>query len=385
MHSALQWLREQLPSMEKELAKLVEINSFTTNIDGCHAMAKQLEKLFTMEGLSATFHHPPGSAQGPHLLFCTSASGAEVSLVGHLDTVFPPGVFEGYRVDGPLRRGPGVLDMKGGLIVMAFALRALAHEGLLSSIPLRTIIVSDEEIGSPEGRTVIEENLKNTRAALIFEAGRTQDALITCRKGTGTIVAVASGKKAHAGNLHHEGVNAVWALACFVDEAQRLTDYKEGITLNVGKFSGGEVANTVPDHAEALIDLRYTSMEQGQNILARLEEAARRAEMRVPGACIQLRGGLKRQPMQRSEANLRLMRSYAPCALAEGLGTSEAPLLGGGSDACTTSALGIASLDGLGPRGNGFHTLDEQIEVATLIPKAAALVRFLAAWPTQGL
>jgi glutamate carboxypeptidase len=380
--SALLWLRERRPTAEDALAALVSHNSFTGNPEGCAAVARQLLDLLRLDGLSAELL-PSAQGHGPHLLARTDAPGPPVALVGHLDTVFPPGSFEGYRVDGALRRGPGVLDMKGGLVVVALALQALSREGLLASLPLRLVIVSDEEIGSPEGSSVIRAFAAPSRAALVFEAGRAQDLLITRRKGTGTIRAVALGKKAHAGNLHHEGVNAAWALAIFADRAQRLTSYEEGRTVNVGKFTAGEVANTVPDHAEALVDLRFTSPEQGRWLLEALDEAAREAERQAKGSKITLSGGLSRMPMERSEGSARLLRAYAAAAAAEGLGTGEAPLLGGGSDACTTSAMGIASLDGLGPRGKGFHTQDEQIEVETLIPKAAALARFLAAWPGE--
>lgn len=378
--AALRWLREQLPAMEDALADLVTINSFTANPQGCAAVAARLRALFLLDGLTSELI-PSRQGHGPHLLLRTDAPGPPVGLVGHLDTVFPPDTFQGYRVDGDLRRGPGVLDMKGGLVVVAFALRALVQEGLLASLPLRLAVVSDEEIGSPEGGDLIRSFLTPSRAALVFEAGRARDALITRRKGTGKVRAVAEGKKAHAGNQHGEGVNAVWALAVFVDRAQRLTSYQEGCTINVGRMVGGEVANTVPDRAEAQVDLRFTTAEQGQRLMASLQAAAREAEAQVPGATIRLEGGLSRMPMEQSEGSLALLRAYGQGATAEGLGAEEAPLLGGGSDACTTAAMGIASLDGLGPRGKGFHTEDEQIEVRTLVPKAAALVRFLAAWP----
>lgn len=377
---ALRWLREQLPAMEDALADLVAINSFTANPEGCAAVAARLQHLFLLDGLTSE-RIPSRQGHGPHLLLRTEAPGSPVGLVGHLDTVFPPDTFQGYRVDGDLRRGPGVLDMKGGLVVVAFALRALAQEGLLASLPLRLAIVSDEEIGSPEGGDLIRSFMTPSGAALVFEAGRARDALITRRKGTGKVRAVAEGKKAHAGNQHVEGVNAVWALAVFVDRAQRLTSYQEGCTINVGRMVGGEVANTVPDRAEAQVDLRFTTAEQGRRLVASLEAAAREAEAQVPGAKVRLSGGLSRMPMEQSEGSLALLKAYGLGATAEGLGAEEAPLLGGGSDACTTAAMGIASLDGLGPRGKGFHTEDEQIEVRTLVPKTAALVRFLAAWP----
>ena len=175
-----------------------------------------------------------------------------VALIGHLDTVFPPGKFEGYRVDGPLRRGPGVLDMKGGLVVVAFALRGLseAYPGGLGALPpLRIVVVSDEEVGSPEGAGVIRRSIGGSGAALVFESGRAQDAIITRRKGTGNVSVVGQGRAAHAGNAHAEGKNAIWAVARWVDAAQQLTDYERGVTVNVGTISGGIGKNTVPEPA----------------------------------------------------------------------------------------------------------------------------------------
>jgi glutamate carboxypeptidase len=384
IESALRWLREQGSHLEGDLASLVSINSFTDHRDGSLAVAERLIDLFEIDGLSVDRVPSSSGKFGDHLVFKSAAAGAPVALIGHMDTVFPPGQFEGYRRDGDLARGPGVLDMKGGLIVVAYALDALAREGLLSSIPIRVIIVADEEVGSPEGKDVIVRYASDARSSLVFEAGRAKDAIITRRKGTGGLTVVARGKAAHAGNLHHEGVNAIWALARFVDHAQRLTRYDAGTTVNVGKFTGGQGKNTVPDLAEALLDIRFTSIESGNSLVDALGEAARLAEAEVPGAQIEIRGGIARQPLERSDASGSLAASYGRCAIEEGLGADEAPLLGGGSDANTTSALGVASIDGLGPRGKGFHTLDEQIEVATMIPKSAALVRFLSTAANAG-
>ena len=378
LESSLDWLREQGASIEKSLAELVVVNSFTDHKDGSLTTAKLLEDLFKFGQLKHERIASTSGRFGDHLVFSTSAPGPAVVLVGHMDTVFPPGQFEGYRRDGDLARGPGVLDMKGGLVVVAYALKALEQSGLLKHIPLRVIIVADEEVGSPEGREVIKSHIDAAKYALVFEAGRMTDAIITQRKGTGAMTAIARGKAAHAGNLHHEGINAVWALARFVDKAQRLTQYDRGTTVNVGKFTGGSSKNTVPDQAEALLDLRFTSIVEAEQLVASLHAAAKEAETEVTGASVTLTGGVARMPLERTEASVSLMNSYARCAALEGLGTSESPLLGGGSDANTTSALGIASIDGLGPRGKGFHTLDEQIEVATLVPKTAAVTRFLA-------
>jgi glutamate carboxypeptidase len=373
MEDAAKWLREQGKSMEDALAALVSINSFTDNRDGGNLVGQGLESLFTIPGLVQ--RRVASQKYADHLVF-THEGANPIALVGHLDTVFPPGTFEGYRRDGDLARGPGVLDMKGGLVVVAFALKALAQAGALPALKL--VIVADEEVGSPEGQGVIRDAVAGADGALVFEAGRKGDLIITRRKGTGSVVLTAHGKAAHAGNAHKEGVNAVWALAKVVDRAQLLTDYSRGITVNVGKFTGGTSKNTVPDRADALVDFRFETRADGEGIVAALKTAC--GEHGVPGATVELSGGIARMPLERTDASAALMNAYGEAAKGAGLSNGEANLIGGGSDASTTSAIGIASIDGLGPRGTGFHTHDEQIEVVTLLQKAEALARFLVAW-----
>jgi glutamate carboxypeptidase len=381
--AASAWLADKRDDMLDAIRRLVEVNSFTENVAGGRAVGALLcDDTFHVEGLVCDVK--PSTRFADHLVFgagaVTAAASlrAPVALVGHLDTVFPPGVFEGFKRDGDLARGPGVLDMKGGLVVVAWALRAIAAtSGLAAASPLRLVVVADEEVGSPEGQSIIAEAVLGASAALVFEAGRKADAIITRRKGTGGMTAVAAGKAAHAGAAHREGANAIWALARFIDLAQKLTDYERGVTINVGKISGGQGKNTVPDRAEALIDLRFESRADGEALVAALTAAAITASELVTGTSVKLEGGIARLPLERTEASAALFHAYAECARASGLGHGEAGLIGGGSDASTTHAMGIASIDGLGPRGVGFHTKDEQIEVASLVPKAQALARFL--------
>jgi glutamate carboxypeptidase len=381
---AARWLAGKQADIESRIAPLVEVNSFTDNVEGGRKVGGMLRELFAIEGLASGVK--TSARYADHLVFSSRAGAAAspVALVGHLDTVFPPGTFEGFRRDGDLARGPGVLDMKGGLVVVAFALKALAETAGLGNVaPLRLAIVADEEVGSPEGQGIIREAIAGSGAALVFEAGRTNppDAIITRRKGTGGMTARALGKAAHAGNNHKEGVNALWAIARFTDLVQRMTDYDRGVTVNVGKITGGQGKNTVPDQAEALLDIRFCSRVDADALVAAIHAAAQEAAASVPGSRIEIEGGVARQPLERSEASVALMNAYAACARASGLGGDEAPLIGGGSDASTSSSMGIASIDGLGPRGVGFHTKDERIEVATLVPKAQALARFLASAP----
>ncbi len=376
---AARWLSDKQGGMEAGLAELVLQNSFTGNVEGGNAVGRGLSELFRLP--SVRERRVASARFADHLIFSTVGreGHAPVALVGHLDTVFPPGTFEGYRRDGDLARGPGVLDMKGGLVVVAWALQALAETGDLSALPpLRVVIVSDEEVGSPEGQGVIRQAIAGGSSCLVFEAGRKGDLVITRRKGTGGMTAIARGKAAHAGVSHREGVNALWALSRFVDRVQQLTDYDRGVTVNVGKVVGGQGKNTVPDLAEAQLDLRFCTRQDGEALVAAVHEAASLAAEGVPGASIELQGGVARLPLERTEESVRLMESYLEAARQSGLGGGEAPLIGGGSDASTSSSMGIASIDGLGPRGIGFHTQDEQIEVATLVAKAQALARFLA-------
>lgn len=376
--TASRWLAGRLPEMEAALAALVEINSFTEHVAGGRKVAAELRPLFLVSGLRG--ETVDSRRYADHLVFRSrpEAPGA-VALLGHLDTVFPPGKFEGYRRDGALRRGPGVLDMKSGLVVMAYAVRAVAEAcgGLNAAVPLRVVIVSDEEVGSPEGQGVIQNAIRDSSAALVFESGRAQDLIITRRKGAGVVTATARGKAAHAGNAHAEGANAIWAMARFVDSVQQLTDRERGVTVSVGKISGGQAKNIVPDQAEALVDIRFCTREDGESLMTEMRRAAEKAAQAVPGTRMDLTGGMSRLPLERTEASAGLMEEYAACAQACGLGAGEAPLVGGGSDASTSSAMGIPSIDGLGPRGSGFHTTDEQVEIDTLVPKAQALARFL--------
>ncbi len=378
---ASRWLDEQAKAMETALAELVEVNSFTENIEGGQKVGAMLSELYEIEGLESRTVKSSSGKFADHLVVTsawTTMGQSPIALVGHLDTVFPPGMFEGYKRDGDLARGPGVLDMKGGLVVVAWALKALAEAGALEELPgLRLVIVADEEVGSPEGQKVIAHAIEGARGALVFEAGRKNDLVITRRKGTGAVTVVAHGKAAHAGNAHKEGANALWALAKLIDRAQALTDYARGVTVNVGKVTGGSSKNTVPDRAEALVDLRFESRADGEALVEALKKVAEECAASVQGTRIEIEGGIARLPLERTDASVRLMESYGEAARASGLGSGEAGLIGGGSDASTSHAMGIASIDGLGPRGIGFHTKDEQIEVRTLVQKAQALARFL--------
>lgn len=374
LDDALAWLAGERPAMEAALADLVGRSSFTGDGGGIVSMLDAVDPLLRRAGLVT--ERVSGAFFGPHLAFRGAAAGPPVYLVGHVDTVFPRGTFEGFRREGDRGIGPGAFDMKGGIVVMLFGLAAAARAGILPRVPLAGMLVSDEEAGSPESQALLRERARGAACALVFESGRPGDLVVTRRKGVASLRAEAHGVAAHAGNEPEKGRSAIWSLARLVERVQPLGDPARGLSVNVGTFHGGTTKNTVPEHAACEIDLRFESAADGRALAARVEAAAREAAL--PGTRIEVLQAAWRDPLERSEASAALAAEYGACQRACGLGAGEAPLAGGGSDACTTAAAGVPSIDGLGPGGSGFHTRAEEVDLASLVPKAQALLRFLA-------
>lgn len=361
------------------LERWVEINSFTSNFAGCDQVADELLRALALPGLDG--RRVPGRAAADHLVWKSAAWGTRpgVLLVGHHDTVFPPGTFESFSCDAHKLYGPGVLDMKGGLALLRTAAAALADCGLLAELPVAVVSVSDEETGSADGRRVLAELTGDAAVGLVFEAGRVNDAIVTRRKGTGKLVVSARGRAAHAGNDLFAGRNAIWALARFIDGAQRLTAPDGRVTVNVGLVTGGTSANTVPAQARCEIDLRATTAADAEHLVAALQRLA--AELTEQTEVqLTLEGGMRRQPLEPSDAQGRLASRYGAYAKAVGLSDAQAALMGGGSDANTLAEHGVPAIDGLGPRGQAFHTPQEHAEIASFAPRLGALLAFLLTW-----
>lgn len=374
---ANQWLQEQQGPMQDALRALVEQSSFTDDREGV-SRAGELLHQYALPEWHCTEH--TGTRYASTRVYRSHADDlpVDVVLVGHMDTVFPQDVFAGFTMEGERGRGPGVLDMKGGLIVTAWGLRAAMEAGLSEDQrPLRWswVIVGDEEVGSPESAAILQKQARGAGAALVFESGRAHDKIITTRKGTGSLTVTATGVAAHAGNAHDRGKNAIWSLARWIDRAQQLTDYSRGITVNVGVIRGGNSKNTVPDKATAMVDFRYVERSQHAWIREQLQRIA--TDSPVDGTQLSIEWTAGRGPLAKTAPSAALLEQYAACQREVGLGDGESPLVGGGSDASTTAEVGVPSIDALGVRGEGFHTLSEYAELRTLAPKAEALARFL--------
>ncbi|MFK7986123.1 MAG: M20/M25/M40 family metallo-hydrolase [Sandaracinaceae bacterium] len=370
---------EQVPF----LAALVEQPSCSREPDDVEAAARLLDARAEGLGLSVDRRRVPGGTHAAHRLYGSPGLAADaptLTLVGHIDTVFARSAgFFGFRREGDTAFGPGVLDMKSGLSSMFLALEALRVADPSFAPRLRILINTDEEVGSPTSDGLIAEVAQVTREALVFEAGRAEDRLVVARKGVGSYRLTATGRSAHAGLHHAEGVNAIEALAHAIVRVEAVSEVARGMTANVGLVEGGTSSNTVPDEAHCTIDCRFESPEDGEELSRKLEGAvAMPLPPHLSSASLALRGRLHRPPMRATPESRELAARYGACARAAGLGAGEAPLQGGGSDANLFSAAGVPSIDGLGPAGAGIHRTSERCNLTSLQRRTVALACFLS-------
>jgi glutamate carboxypeptidase len=288
-------------------------------------------------------------------------------LLGHLDTVWPMGTLaqRPVTVEGDVLRGPGCYDMKAGLVVAVEALRQLASEGPLP--PVTVFFTPLEEVDCEPYRALMEDEMRACRAVLDFEPAWPGGAVKTSRKGSGSFILHARGRASHAGADLSRGANAILELARQCLHISTLTDPVRGVSANVGVIRGGLRANVVPDLAEAEIDVRFLTMDDGRWI----EEAVRAIRPHDPQVKLTLSGGLHYPPLERNEAVLGVYAQAAEVAAALGLPLSEVAS-GGASEASFAGALGRPTLDGLGGDGDGAHAEDEHVLLSSL-PERAAL------------
>ena len=305
---------------------------------------------------------------GDHLIVRFDGGSKErVLLLGHTDTVFPAGeaARRPFRIDANQRAtGPGVFDMKAGIVLMWLALKALGTPPR----PITVLLTSDEELGSPSSRELIEKEAALACAVLVLEPSLPGGALKTARKGVGRFTIKATGRAAHAGIDPERGINAIEEIAHQVLKLQRLSDPARGTTVTVGIVQGGTRVNVVPAEAAVEVDVRIANMEEA----ARITGTIRGLQPHLGGATLQIRGGINRPPMERTSDTARLFTLAKEIAAERGIVLEEGAT-GGGSDGNFTSAMGIPTLDGLGPIGGGAHSLDEFVEVGSLEERAALI------------
>ena len=299
--------------------------------------------------------------------------GKPVLLLGHFDTVWPLGTLEKmpFRVEGGRAFGPGIYDMKAGIVMMLYALRALRESGA-SHRPVIVLLDTDEEVGSPTGRPLVEATAKDCEAVLVLEPSQTiQGFLKTARKGVGDFTIRVHGQASHAGVDFEKGHSAILELSRQLIEVSKFSDLRRGITVNPGVISGGTRTNVVAAEAVAEVDVRIARMADGSEV----ENKFLSLKPFDPGCAIEVTGGINRPPMERTAGTVRLFEMAKVQGAALEMSLNEAST-GGGSDGNFTSALGIPTLDGLGAVGEGAHAANESILVDEL-PKRSALVASL--------
>ena len=389
-------LGEQQPEMEKLLADWVDRNTGTWNTAALEAFAPLVvEPLAALgfevkiePGVPLEYPDRKDARTGPLIVAERKAQIAperarHFLLLGHVDTVFEPdSSFQKYAPDpaNPRRAlGPGVIDMKGGLVVMLYALRALAGSGDLARADFTVLVNSDEEIGSLGSRTRIEAEARRAQLGFVFEPSRDGGEMARSRSGVGQFHLSVEGVPSHVATSQRDGRSAIVALARKVIAIESLTDYERGIILNVGTISGGTKRNIVPGHAEAWIDVRYDEIEQGQEVQRQLERIAMAND--GAGTSAKLWGMLHRPPKPETPEVTRLLAKHRELAAALHYGTPEAVHSAGVTDGSIMAAAGLPTLDSMGVRGGGAHTDAEYLELASLSERAtlaAILLRQLA-------
>lgn len=360
------------------LEKLIVQSSYSLDKTGVDAVATILETFLTQEcGMSVERY--PETEHGDNLVFKTPAAQKEnarpLLLVGHMDTVFPPDShFNWFKDDGEKIYGPGVIDMKGGLVVAASALQAIHKAGLLEQIPVTFICNSDEEIGSPTSQNIIEKEAKKSSAGLVYECGGLNGEMVTGRKGKTGYTLKVHGKAGHAAFAGKDKASAILELALKIPELEQLNDQEKQLVVNVGTIQGGAGPNTIAEYAEAKIDTRFLTVADSKATQASIEAIT--ANCSVPDTRADLVITSGRLPMEQSDKNRSLFQAIKMEADKLGI-TACDELRSGVSDANTIAGCNIPVVDGLGPIGDCDHSDREYMVKSSLAEKTRLSICFL--------
>ncbi len=378
MDPVLSFISQRLPQIRSLIRQFVECESPS---DDPAAIGRFVELVSDTVTSYAKVKTVRGGKFGPQLICEMSLPGrkksGQVLALGHSDTVWPLGTLRTMpfrEADGRLW-GPGVLDMKSGIVFFLFAVQALRELDIPAPSKVLLQLNSDEEVGSEASRALTEKNASRSKAVLVLEPGTgLAGKLKTARKGVGDFTIVVRGRASHAGVDFEAGASAILELARQLDRVAGFTQLKRGITVNAGVISGGTRSNVVAAEARAEVDIRVLRIKDAPTL-----EKKFRALRPLDRRCqIEVTGGLNRPPMERSAGIVKLFQTAKK--LAHDLGVEiEESLTGGGSDGNFTAALGIPTLDGLGGVGEGAHATNESILTNRIVDRTALIAKLLAA------
>ncbi|QJR12085.1 Carboxypeptidase G2 [Usitatibacter rugosus] len=364
------WLAGHRAEMMALLEEAVNIDSGSSHKPGADRMAGLMASVLQGAGIST--HRVPLATHGD----CVTAElggglGGHVLLLGHMDTVFPVGTANQrpFRINGETAHGPGVADMKAGLVMNAYVARAFAEVGAKAP-PIHILFTGDEEVASPASRAITLERAKGARAVFNAEPGRPIWNVVNARKGAFFIDFEVKGVAAHSGVNPYKGASAIEAIAHKVVELQGLNSPDQGISANVGTISGGMTVNTVADYARAQLDVRYPGSVDRAALHAKILEIIQRHAVKNTHAHITNEGIF--YPLAPSPESEALLARYQRCASELGMKV-EAEFTGGSADSGLTASVGAPTLCATGPVGGDVHTDREWLRVDSLVPRAQAL------------
>ncbi len=379
----LAYLKEQRPRMVDMLVELSSMESPTDDAESQRAVQQRLTEVLARLGFSV--RRRSGRELGGVLYAAPVRrvpNRPAQLLIGHSDTVWPRGTLESMpvEVEDGVVRGPGTFDMKAGLVQGIFALEALNELGHEPPLTPVWLINSDEEIGSPESRPWVEKLARRVQRTLVLEPALGPEGhLKTARKGVGRYHVAIHGKAAHAGLDPRGGASAIQELSDVIRSVHALTDFDRGITVNVGVVEGGSRPNVIAASAHARIDVRFLTLEEGQEV----DRAIQGLVPATPGTTLEVTGGIETPPLERTPRNRELWRAAQAAAERLGIELSE-EVSGGGSDGNTTSQY-TATLDGLGAVGDGAHAHHEHVVVEKMPERAALVAELLMHTPGDPL
>lgn len=370
-----QLLESEWNNYLENLENLVNIESPTDNKDGVDQIGSyiinQIKKINSNYKIKVFEEKKVGN----HILITREGNiPGEILVLGHMDTVFSLGTLNQnkFRIEDNLAFGPGVGDMKHGISSILTSLKIIDT----LNKPIKTINIflnSDEETGSENSRYYIEKFAQNSDLVIIMESGGENGEIIVKRKGISRYTLKSFGKSAHSGASFKEGRNAIIELSKKILKIYNLTNFEKEITINVGVIKGGEVANIIPEYAEAIIDVRCSNKKDIVEIDKKIKEISLRE---VKDFRFKLEGGINRPPLEKNEKNNRLYNLYNKLSKINGKNYGFS-FSGGGTDGNFTSSLGIPTIDGLAPISHYAHTNKEYLELNSVIPKTEIFIRFL--------
>lgn len=357
---------------------LVEQESMSRDAEATRRIAENLADRLAKDGAAVDLLGDPHYGASLRARYSSENNRADddkqLLIIGHLDTVWPAGTLAArpFRVSDGRAYGPGIFDMKSGVALAAFALRALKAIGRATRRNVTMLMTCDEETGSHFSRSIIEQEAQVSHAALVLEPPIPGGTVKTARKGVGEFELIVRGRAAHAGNDPRAGVSAVTEMAHQILAVNALCDYERGTTLNVGVVHGGVLSNVIAAEARASIDMRFKTVEEGE----RIADAMQRLRPQLSGAHLEVAGGINRPPLVRTAEIGALFEHARRLASEIGYELHEGSV-GGGSDGNFIAALGVPVLDGLGVDGAGAHADHEHIIISDIPRRAALLARLI--------